>query len=60
MGMTDEEANLHDTLSELKRHLRSDETGKIVLIGDVMMDCYIHGYATVSYTHLTLPTIRSV
>ena len=46
MGMTDEEANLHDTLSELKRHLRSDETGKIVLIGDVMMDCYIHGYRT--------------
>ena len=40
MGMTDEEANLHDTLSELKRHLRSDEA-KGVLIGDVMMD-YIH------------------
>ena len=45
MGMTDEEAQLHDTLSELKRHLRSDESSKIVLIGDVMMDCYIHGYA---------------
>ena len=50
MGMTDEEANLHDTLSELKRHLRSNETGKIVLIGDVMMDCYIHGYACLLYT----------
>ena len=45
MGMTDEEAMLHDTLSELKRHLRSEESSKIVLIGDVMMDCYIHGYA---------------
>ena len=45
MGMTDEEAMLHDMLSELKKHLRSNESSKIVLIGDVMMDCYIHGYA---------------
>ena len=44
MGMTDEEAMLHDTLSELKRQLRSNDSAKIVLIGDVMMDCYIHGY----------------
>ena len=54
MGMTDEEAMLHDTLSELKRQLRSNDSAKIVLIGDVMMDCYI----PVSYTHLTLPTIE--
>ena len=45
MGMTDEEAMLHDVLSDLKGHLRSDDDAKIVLIGDVMMDCYIHGYA---------------
>ena len=58
MGMTDEEANLHDTLSELKRHLRSDETGKIVLIGDVMMDCYIHGYANNLNSRAPVPVLR--
>ena len=57
MGMTDEEANLHDTLSELKRHLRSDETGKIVLIGDVMMD-YIHGYANNLNSRAPVPVLR--
>ena len=58
MGMTDEEANLHDTLSALKRHLRSDESGKIVLIGDVMMDCYIHGYANNLNSRAPVPVLR--
>ena len=58
MGMTDEEAQLHDTLSELKRHLRSDESSKIVLIGDVMMDCYIHGYANNLNSRAPVPVLR--
>ena len=58
MGMTDEEAVLHDTLSELKRHLRSDEPSKIVLIGDVMMDCYIHGYANNLNSRAPVPVLR--
>ncbi len=58
MGMTDEEATLHDTLSELKRHLRSNESSKIVLIGDVMMDCYIHGYANNLNSRAPVPVLR--
>ena len=58
MGMTDEEAMLHDTLSELKRQLRSSESGKIVLIGDVMMDCYIHGYANNLNSRAPVPVLR--
>lgn len=58
MGMTDEEARLHDTLSELKAHLRSGESSKIVLIGDVMMDCYIHGYANNLNSRAPVPVLR--
>ena len=58
MGMTDEEAMLHDTLSELKRQLRSNDSAKIVLIGDVMMDCYIHGYANNLNSRAPVPVLR--
>ena len=58
MGMTDEEAMLHDTLSTLKGHLRSQESAKIVLIGDVMMDCYIHGYANNLNSRAPVPVLR--
>ena len=58
MGMTDEEAVLHDTLSKLKTHLRSNESSKIVLIGDVMMDCYIHGYANNLNSRAPVPVLR--
>ena len=56
MGMSDEEEAVYEELNKLKSQLKADEECKVVLIGDIMMDCYIHGYATVSYTHLTLPT----
>jgi D-beta-D-heptose 7-phosphate kinase/D-beta-D-heptose 1-phosphate adenosyltransferase len=58
MGMTDEEATLHDLLSDLKQHLRSSEPAKIVLIGDVMMDCYIHGYANNLNSRAPVPVLR--
>ena len=45
MGMSDEEVEVHDQLTNLKRELKSIDDAKIVLIGDVIMDCYIHGYA---------------
>ena len=56
--MTDEEAKLHDTLSILKSHLRSNESSKIVLIGDVMMDCYIHGFANNLNSRAPVPVLR--
>ena len=58
MGMTDEEANLHDTLSSIKEHLRSKDSAKIVLIGDVMMDCYIHGFANNLNSRAPVPVLR--
>jgi len=58
MGMTDEEANLHDTLSAIKDQLRSKESAKIVLIGDVMMDCYIHGFANNLNSRAPVPVLR--
>jgi rfaE bifunctional protein kinase chain/domain len=58
MGMTDEEASLYDTLSAIKDQLRSNDTAKIVLIGDVMMDCYIHGFANNLNSRAPVPVLR--
>jgi len=58
MGMNDEEAILHDELSKMKQHLRSKDDAKIVLIGDVMMDCYIHGYANNLNSRAPVPVLR--
>lgn len=58
MGMTDEEASLYDTLSAIKDQLRSNDSAKIVLIGDVMMDCYIHGFANNLNSRAPVPVLR--
>ena len=60
VGMTDEEANMHDLLADVKQHLRSKESAKVVLIGDVMMDCYIHGYANNLNSRAPVPVLREV
>ena len=69
MGMSDIEHETHDRLMNLQKQIEN-LSGEVVLIGDIMLDRYIHGYANnlnsrapvpaVSYTHLTLPTIYSV
>ena len=58
MGMTDEEVVLHDNLNSLKANLKKVETGKIVLIGDIMLDCYIHGFANNLNSRAPVPVIR--
>ena len=58
MGMTDEEVVLHDNLNSLKSNLKKVETGKIVLIGDIMLDCYIHGFANNLNSRAPVPVIR--
>jgi D-beta-D-heptose 7-phosphate kinase/D-beta-D-heptose 1-phosphate adenosyltransferase len=58
MGMTDEEVILHDNLNSLKANLKKVETGKIVLIGDIMLDCYIHGFANNLNSRAPVPVIR--
>jgi len=58
MGMTDEEVVLHDNLNSLKSNLKKVESGKIVLIGDIMLDCYIHGFANNLNSRAPVPVIR--
>jgi D-beta-D-heptose 7-phosphate kinase/D-beta-D-heptose 1-phosphate adenosyltransferase len=58
MGMTDEEVDLHDKLNSLKSNLKKVEREKVVLIGDVMLDCYIHGFANNLNSRAPVPVIR--
>ena len=58
MGMSDEEVEVHDQLTNLKRELKAVDQAKVVLIGDVMMDCYIHGYANNLNSRAPVPVLR--
>tara|TARA_B100000003_G_scaffold41526_1_gene35462 strand:+ start:827 stop:1924 length:1098 start_codon:yes stop_codon:yes gene_type:complete len=58
MGMTDEELILHENLNSLKSKLKNKDKGKIVLIGDIMLDCYIHGFANNLNSRAPVPVIR--
>ena len=58
MGMTDVELEQHDKLNSIIETLNKDETGNIVLIGDIMLDCYIHGYANNLNSRAPVPVLR--
>ena len=58
MGMTDEELELHDTLNQLQYIIRDLDTSKVVLVGDLMMDQYIHGYANNLNSRAPVPVLR--
>ena len=58
MGMSDEEVEVHDQLTNLKRELKAVDMSKVVLIGDVIMDCYIHGYANNLNSRAPVPVLR--
>ena len=58
MGMTDEELMMHQNLNSLKSKLKQKDKGKIVLIGDIMLDCYIHGFANNLNSRAPVPVIR--
>ena len=40
---TDDDQKLYDRFSSIKNALRTQSQGKIVLIGDIVLDRYIHG-----------------
>ena len=44
MGMSDIEHETHDRLMNLQKQIEN-LSGEVVLIGDIMLDRYIHGYA---------------
>ena len=45
MGMSDDDAKVHDALKKLERGLKNMKPSNVLLVGDIMMDCYIHGFA---------------
>lgn len=58
MGMTDIEVEQHDKLNSIIETLNQDDFGNIVLIGDIMLDCYIHGYANNLNSRAPVPVLR--
>ena len=58
MGMSDEEEAVYEDLNNLKNQLKATEDCKVVLIGDIMMDCYIHGYANNLNSRAPVPVLR--
>ena len=58
MGMTDVELEQHDKLNSIIETLNMNKTGNIVLIGDIMLDCYIHGYANNLNSRAPVPVLR--
>jgi len=45
MAISKEEWVTHDNLQKLRRAVEGLEAKKVVLVGDVMLDRYVHGYA---------------
>ena len=39
MGMSDDDAKVHDALKKLERDLKNIKPSKVLLVGDIMMDC---------------------
>jgi len=58
MGMTDRELEQHDKLNSIIVKLDKENSGNIVLIGDIMLDCYIHGYANNLNSRAPVPVLR--
>ena len=58
MGMSDEEEAVYEDLNNLKNLLKQSGESKVVLIGDIMMDCYIHGYANNLNSRAPVPVLR--
>ena len=45
MAMSDEEWVTHDKLQNLRKSIANLDSRTVVLVGDVMLDRYVHGYA---------------
>ena len=58
MGMSDIEHMQHDKLNSIIEKLNHDDGGIVVLIGDIMLDCYIHGYANNLNSRAPVPVLR--
>ena len=58
MGMSDDDAKIHDALKKLERGLKNIQPSKVLLVGDIMMDCYIHGFANNLNSRAPVPVLK--
>ena len=58
MGMNEEESNQYERLQDLKKRLEKPSQSKVVLVGDVMLDRYIHGYANDLNSRAPVPVLK--
>ncbi|MGB1954810.1 MAG: bifunctional heptose 7-phosphate kinase/heptose 1-phosphate adenyltransferase [Candidatus Poseidoniaceae archaeon] len=60
MGMNDDDARVHDALRKLETDLKSIKPSKVLLVGDIMMDCYIHGFANNLNSRAPVPVLKEI
>tara|TARA_B100001758_G_scaffold128376_1_gene110384 strand:- start:21645 stop:22706 length:1062 start_codon:yes stop_codon:yes gene_type:complete len=60
MGMNDDDARVHDALRKLENDLKSIKPSKVLLVGDIMMDCYIHGFANNLNSRAPVPVLKEI
>jgi D-beta-D-heptose 7-phosphate kinase/D-beta-D-heptose 1-phosphate adenosyltransferase len=58
MGMTDADLEAHDRLMGLVGNLSDLPQRDVVLLGDVMLDCYIHGFADNLNSRAPVPVLK--
>ncbi|MAI67266.1 MAG: hypothetical protein CMJ26_05260 [Phycisphaerae bacterium] len=57
MGMSDVEHETHDRLVNLQTRIKN-MSGDVVLVGDIMLDRYIHGYANNLNSRAPVPVLK--
>ena len=57
MGMSDVEHEIHDRLVNLQTRIKN-MSGDVVLVGDIMLDRYIHGYANNLNSRAPVPVLK--
>ena len=57
MGMSDVEHETHDRLVNLQTQIKN-MSGDVVLVGDIMLDRYIHGYANNLNSRAPVPVLK--
>ena len=60
MGMSDNDAKVYDALKKLERGLKTMEPANVLLVGDIMMDCYIHGFANNLNSRALFPFLKKL
>ena len=57
MGMSDIQHETHDRLMNLQKQIEN-LSGEVVLIGEIMLDRYIHGYANNLNSRAPVPVLK--